>query len=169
MKGRRTGKKECGRGIEMVDGGGRESMGEWKDDEVDDDKEWEDWVEESDDEELVGSQKTVCFICGNEFSKPPQCVSHLASIHGMDLVVLAKELDRDIYGALMIINYCRKHFLDHQCIYCRAKFDDMESLKNHYEETGHCMLPDDKEYLSSTYLIPAQDSDPLLMHDFDDD
>jgi protein arginine N-methyltransferase 3 len=71
----------------------------------DDDAEWDEWGED----ELGGQAgPAVDPFTGSTFPSAIECLQHMATVHGVDIVALATARGMDQYGCIRLINFLRK-------------------------------------------------------------
>lgn len=113
----------------------------------DENKDWNDWNAEDDEEEVTAKVKCVC--CDEEFESSAACLAHIKEVHGFDFLAFLEASTSDaslrMYHRIKLVNYLRS-------------LGPTKMLKVEGEE-----------WKSEKYLKSILEDDPLLYLHYDDE
>lgn len=128
---------------------------------------WEE-LTAGDDEAAGWSRSVTCLFCQEAFDEPEDCLRHCSGAH-VGWPDLRETSTLDFYGRVRLINFIRRRVLDCRCPMCDEKVESAESLVRHMTAERHFGIPPLEKFSEAQYMIPVEESDPLLTFDYSDE
>jgi len=135
------------------------------------DESWDDWREESQNEELWERTSlpaaplghVTCLFCDKTFAEMSDLLLHMSATHAFDFHHLRNAFKMDFYRQVKLVNYIRRQMHLGRCLHCNLKFANRQDLLAHMQKLDHLRPPKDvEEWDRPEFLFPIYEDDGLL-------